>query len=108
MFSPRHVTGVNAAAKAAVSTSARTTVARITAIPPTWNLPYLNPYSRWLSYGNPSHVKERDAGARSFGSAALARRRGDRAKGGLAAVAHSCLRPEAAQIDVRSSVGYWG
>jgi hypothetical protein len=33
------VTGVNAAAKAAVSTSARTTVARIIAMPPTWNLP---------------------------------------------------------------------
>src|SRR5262245_13239133 len=34
LSSPRHVTGVNAAAKAAVSTSARTTVARIIAIPP--------------------------------------------------------------------------
>src|SRR4029077_9713005 len=31
--SPRHVTGVNAAAKAAVSTSARNTVARIIAFP---------------------------------------------------------------------------
>jgi hypothetical protein len=39
LSSPRHVTGVNAAAKAAVSTSARTTVARIIAMPPTWNLP---------------------------------------------------------------------
>src|SRR5262249_52190651 len=34
LSSPRHVTGVNAAAKAAVSTSARTTVARIIARPP--------------------------------------------------------------------------
>src|ERR1700704_4572045 len=34
LFSPRHVTGVNAAAKAAVSTSARSTVAPIIAIPP--------------------------------------------------------------------------
>src|SRR6266446_5087 len=33
LFSPRHVTGVNAAAKAAVSTSARSTVARIIAFP---------------------------------------------------------------------------
>jgi hypothetical protein len=43
------VTGVNAAAKAAVSTSARTAVARIIAIPPDWNLSYLNACSRWLS-----------------------------------------------------------
>ena len=33
LFRPRHVTGVNAAAKAAVSTSARSTVARIIAVP---------------------------------------------------------------------------
>jgi hypothetical protein len=33
LFSPKHVTGVNAAAKAAVSTSARSTVARIIAVP---------------------------------------------------------------------------
>src|SRR5215217_3490152 len=33
LFSPRHVTGVNAAANAAVSTSARSTVARIIAVP---------------------------------------------------------------------------
>ena len=38
LTSPRHVTGVNAAAKATVSTSARTTVARIIAVPPMWNL----------------------------------------------------------------------
>ena len=37
-FSPKHVTGVNPAAKAAVSTSARSTVARIITVPPTWNL----------------------------------------------------------------------
>jgi hypothetical protein len=43
LFSPRHVTGVNPAAKAAVSTSARSTVARIIAVPPTWNLSYLEP-----------------------------------------------------------------
>ena len=36
--SPRHVTGINAAATAAVSTSARTAVARIIALPPTWKL----------------------------------------------------------------------
>ena len=47
--SPRHVTGANAAATAAVSTSARTTVARIIAMPPTWNLSGLNACSRWLS-----------------------------------------------------------
>src|SRR5258708_22760060 len=43
LFSPRHVTGVNPAAKAAVSTNARSTVARIIAVPPTWNLSYLEP-----------------------------------------------------------------
>jgi len=42
LTSPRHVTGVNAATKAAISTSVRTTVTRIIAIPPTWNLSYLN------------------------------------------------------------------
>jgi 7,8-dihydro-6-hydroxymethylpterin-pyrophosphokinase len=42
------VTGVNAAAKAAVSTSARSTVVRIIAVPPTWNPSYLNACSRWL------------------------------------------------------------
>jgi hypothetical protein len=42
LFSPRHVTGVNAAAKAAVSTSARSTVVRIIAVAPTWNLSCLN------------------------------------------------------------------
>src|SRR4030095_2094922 len=43
LSSPRHVTGANAAAKAAVSTSARSTVARIIAVPPTWNLSYPKP-----------------------------------------------------------------
>jgi hypothetical protein len=43
------VTGVNAAATAAVSTSARTTVARIIAIPPTRKPACLNAGSRWLS-----------------------------------------------------------
>jgi hypothetical protein len=38
LFSPRHVTGVSPAVKAAVSTSARSTVARIIAVTPTWNL----------------------------------------------------------------------
>jgi hypothetical protein len=42
LFSPRHVTGVNPAVKAAVSTSARSTVARTIAVTPTWNLFYLD------------------------------------------------------------------
>ena len=45
---PRHVTGVNAAAKAAVSTSARSTVVRIIAVSPTWNPSYLHACRRWL------------------------------------------------------------
>ena len=38
---PRHTTGVNPATRAAVSTSARSAVARIIAAPLTWNLPHL-------------------------------------------------------------------
>jgi hypothetical protein len=39
LFSPKHVTGVNAAAKAAVSTSARSSVVRIIAVPRRETLP---------------------------------------------------------------------
>src|ERR1700748_3784660 len=53
LFSPRHVTGVNPAAKAAASTSARSTVARIIAVPPTWNLSYLEPVVGGFRKANP-------------------------------------------------------
>src|SRR5262249_46072090 len=48
LFAPRHVTGVNAAAKATVSTSAWSTVVRIIAVPRTWSPYYLNACTRWL------------------------------------------------------------
>src|SRR5260370_23860727 len=56
LFSPRHVTGVNPAAKAAVSTSARSTVARIIAVPPMWNLSYLEPVVGGFRKANPDGV----------------------------------------------------
>src|SRR5712675_2473031 len=59
LFSPRHVTGVNPAAKAAVSTSARSTVARIIAVPPTWNLSYLEPVVGGFRKANPDGCRRR-------------------------------------------------
>ena len=59
LFSPRHVTGVNPAAKAAVSTSARSTVARIIAVPPTWNLSYLEPVVGGFRKANPDGSRRR-------------------------------------------------
>src|SRR5215211_4503435 len=57
LFSPRHVTGANPAAKAAVSTSARSTVARIIAVPPTWNLSYLEPVVGGFRKANPDECR---------------------------------------------------
>src|SRR6266849_8073400 len=89
LFSPRHVTGVNPAAKAAVSTSARSTVARIIAVPPTWNPSYLEPVVGGFRKANPdggadevrAYRQPQDRqGARSRRAALTAwtRRQGDR------------------------------
>src|SRR6476659_2257371 len=59
VFSPRHVTGVNPAAKAAVSTSARSTVARIIAVPPTWTFSYLEPVVGGFRKANPDGCRRR-------------------------------------------------
>src|SRR5438270_4728040 len=59
LFSPRHVTGINPATKAAVSTSARSTVARIIAAPPTWNLSYLEPVFGGFRKANPDGCRRR-------------------------------------------------